>query len=121
MNKVNFKKTTILLSLSILTFSVNANILAKHDRLALQCHELSQTVTSLISSQAKSICAEKLGEASMQIENAGYLILDYANSNAKKELEKAVYTLQYAELNSCNRYIQIAHSKFEANKIKSSL
>jgi hypothetical protein len=120
MKKVNLKKAVVL-SLFILFFNVNANDLGNKDRLAQQCQDLSESVASLISSQVTSICTEKLGLATIQIEKAGYLILDYAYSNAKKELENAMYTLQYAELNSCNRYIQIVHSKFEAHKIKKSL
>lgn len=120
MNNVSLKKALIL-CLPILSFSVNADTLEKKEVLAQQCQELSVTVASLVSSQARATCAERLGMASILIEKAGYLILDYAYSSAKTELTHAVSSLRYAELNSCNRYIQISHSKFEAQKIKSSL
>lgn len=120
MNKVNLKKALIL-SVSILSFNVYADILDGNDELAKQCQDLSETVASLVSSQAKSTCAEKLDMASLLIEQAGNAIMESAYQTAKDELNNAIYTLQYAELNSCNRYIQISHSKFEAQKIKNSL
>ena len=120
MNNVCLKKALIL-SLPILSLSVNADILGKKEVLAQQCQELSVTVASLVSSQARVACAERLEMASILIEKAGYLILDYAYSNAKTELTHAVSSLRYAELKSCNRYVQISHSKFEAQKIKNSL
>lgn len=120
MNNVSLKKALIL-SLSILAFSLNADTLSSKELLAMQCQYLSKTVADLIASQAKNTCVEKIATASFLIEKAGYLILDYAYSSAKKELNHAVYSLQYAELNSCNKYIQISHSKFEAQKIKNML
>ncbi|MCL9684810.1 hypothetical protein [Legionella maioricensis] len=120
MNNVSLKKALIL-SLPILSFNMHADVLEKKEVLAQQCQDLSVTVASLISSQARTTCAERLGMASVLIEKAGYLILDYAYSSAQNELTHAVSSLRYAELNSCNRYIQISHSKFEAQKIKNSL
>ena len=120
MNHVSLKKIFIL-SLSLQSFSIYATSFATNEALAKQCQDLSETVASLVSSQAKTTCAEKLGLASSGIEKAGYLILDYANSTARHELDTAVYSLKFAELNSCKRYIEISHSKFEAQRIKNSL
>ncbi|WP_045096291.1 hypothetical protein [Legionella fallonii] len=120
MNNVSLKKVLVL-SLALLSFSLNANTISNMDSLAQQCQDLSKTVAALVSSQAKRTCIEKLNTASVFLEKAGYLILEYANATAKKELNHAIYSLQYAELNSCNRYIQIAHTKFEAQKIKNAL
>ena len=120
MNKVNLKKVLIF-SFSILSFSLNANQLDTNDALARHCQELSESVASLIASQAKTTCAEKLGIASILIEKSGSFILESAYNSAKKELSNAMDSLQYAELNSCNRYIEILHSKFEAQKIKNSI
>ena len=120
MNKVNLKKVLIL-SCSVLSFNINAHSLGNNDVMAKQCQDLAETVASLVSSQAKSTCAEKLGLASIQLEKAGNLILDSAYLTAKDALSNAIFTLQYAELNICNRYIQISHSKIEAQKIKNSL
>ncbi|BCA94297.1 hypothetical protein TUM19329_06580 [Legionella antarctica] len=120
MNNVSLKKALIL-CLPILFFSINADALGKKEVLAQQCQDLSATVASLVSSQVRADCAERLGLSSVSIEKAGYLILDYSYPTAKKELNLAVSHLRYAELNSCNRYIQISHSKFEAQKIKNSL
>ena len=114
-------KKTLALSLSILSFNVTACCLISKDLLAKQCHELSDTVTALISSQANSTCVQKLSLASVQIESASSLILQSSSIAAKSELDNAVYALQYAELNSCNRYIEISHSKFEAIRIKNAL
>jgi hypothetical protein len=120
MNKVNLKKFLIL-NLAALSFNSNAYSLGDNDVMAKQCQELSEAVASLISSQAKNTCAEKLGMASIQIEKAGNLILDSAYNTAKVALNNAIFTLQYAELNTCNRYIEISHSKLEAQKIKNLL
>lgn len=114
-------KNALLIGLSFLSLSIHADTAASKEALALQCRQLADTVASLVYSQEKKACVEKLALAAMQIENAGDLILNDAYPPAKQELDHAVYTLQYAELNSCNRYIQISHSKFEAQKIKNSL
>lgn len=120
MNNVILKKALIF-SLVFISFSLNANGFANKEYLAIECQDLSKTVAALITSQAKNTCMDHLNKASLLIEKAGNLILEYAYSTAKKELSLAVFSLQYAELYSCNRYIQIAHSKFEAQKIKNSL
>lgn len=119
-----FKKIlrqSVLLSVSVLALSANASPGQNKEILAKQCRELSLTVASLVPSQKKSACVDKLHLASIQISTAGKLILEEANPTAKQELDDAEYTLQYAELNSCNRYIQISHSKFEAQRIKNQL
>jgi hypothetical protein len=119
MNKVSLKKA-IIFSLSLLSFNINA---AAHynKELAKQCQDLAEIVASLMSSQAKTACAEKLGLASYTLEKAGALILEHVYPVAKMELNYAIYNLQYAELISCNRYIQISHAKLEAKKIKKFL
>lgn len=114
-------KKTLILSLPILGFGVNAAIVHDREALAKQCQELSRTVASLVSSQQKSTCVDKLVLASVQIDTAGAFIIDDAIPAAKQHLDDSIYALQYAELNSCNRYIQISHSKFEAQRIKNSL
>jgi hypothetical protein len=112
-------KKILALSLFAVSFTINA---AGNDRehLVRQCHDLSEKIISLISSQGKKSCVEKLDTASAQLKSAGELIANN-HHEAKQELDNAIYSLQYAELNNCNRYIQISHSKFEAHKIKSSL
>lgn len=114
-------KGTLIFTLPVIAFSLFANTLPSKEVLAKQCRELSDVVASLVSSQQKSTCVDKLVMASQEIEVAGEYILDDFYSAAKQELDIAVYTLQYAELNSCNRYIQISHSKFEAQRIKNAL
>lgn len=114
-------KKTFFLGLTALSLTGNAQALSSKDILAKQCRELSQTVASLVSNQDKQACSDKLAFASIKIEAAGDLILDAVLANARQELDDAVYALQYAELNSCNKYIQISHSKFEAQRIKSAL
>ena len=114
-------KGSLILALPVIAFSLYASTSPSKEVLAKQCHELSETVASLVSSQQKSTCVDKLVFASLKIESAGGLILDDFYGPARDELDEAVYTLQYAELNSCNRYIQISHSKFEAQRIKSAL
>lgn len=120
MNKVSLPKALIL-SLVLVFFSFSADAISSTESLAQRCQDLSKTVAALVSSQAKKTCIEQLNTASVFLEKAGYLILEYANATAKNELNHAIYSLQYAELNSCNRYIQIAHAKFEAHKIKNAL
>jgi hypothetical protein len=114
-------KKILILCVSVLSFSINAQNPVDKDFLVKQCYELSENVISLTFSQGKKACVDKLGLASAQIENAGDLIINDEQFAAKQELDNAVYTLQYAELSNCNRYIEISHSKFEAQKIKSYL
>lgn len=121
MIKMSFRRA-IILSFSVLALNANAqNSFESKETLIQRCRDLAQSVASLVSSQDKKACAEKLALASMQIDTAGDWMVDDVYSAAKSELDNAVYTLQYAELNSCNRYIQISHSKFEAQRIKNSL
>lgn len=116
-------KGSLIFTLPILVFNVqaNANSTPGKEVLARQCKELADTVSSLVSSQQKNTCVDKLLLAVEQITTARDMILENANLSAKKELDKSVYTLQYAELNSCNRYIQISHSKFEARRIRNTI
>lgn len=114
-------KKALLIGLSFLSLNAYSDTAASKEALALQCRQLADTVASLVYSQEKKACVEKLALAAIQIEDAADFILDDAYHPAKQELDRAVYTLQYAELNSCNRYIQISHSKFEAQKLKNSL
>ncbi|KTD44665.1 hypothetical protein Lqua_2832 [Legionella quateirensis] len=119
---INRLKGVLILSLPVLALNANSNnTFESKDILTQKCRDLAQTVASLVSSQEKRACAEKLAMASMQIDIAGDWLIEDVYSAAKKELDNAVYSLQYAELNNCNRYIQISHSKFEAQRIKNSL
>lgn len=115
-----YLKHILVLSVLAVSFSAHAINLNK-ELLAKECRDLAENISSLVSSQGRQSCVEKLGMASIQIETAGDLILEDNYATAKQELENAVYSLQYAELNTCNRYIQIAHSKLEAQRIKNSL
>lgn len=119
MNNIPFKK---IMAFTLFTVSINT-IAANIDKedLAQQCRDLSERIISLVSSQGKQSCVEKLGDASFQIETAGELIINDNNNLARQELDGGIYSLHYAELNNCNRYIQISHSKLEAQKIRSSL
>ncbi|KTD37569.1 hypothetical protein Lmor_0432 [Legionella moravica] len=119
---INRLKGVLILSLSVLALNAHSsNSLDSKEVLAQKCRDLAQSVASLVSSQEKRACEEKLAMASIYIENAGDWIVEDVYSAAKKELDNAVFNLQYAELNNCNRYIQISHSKFEAQRIKNSL
>ena len=110
-----------ILILGLLTLSINTNASTDKEFLMQRCRDLSENVISLISSQGRKACVEKLGSASIQIETAGDLIMTDESNSARQVLDQAIYSLQYAELSNCSRYIQISHSKFEAQKIKSLL
>jgi hypothetical protein len=114
-------KKALILSLSLYAFNVAAQTLPGRDGLANQCYDLAEAVDQLVLSQHKKDCVDKLAAAADYIMSAGESIADDAYMDAKRELEDAIYNLQYSELNSCNRYIQISHSKFEAQRIKNSL
>lgn len=115
-------KGVLILGLSALALNAIAHdTFESKDSLLLKCRDLAQSVASLVSSQEKRACAEKLVMASTYIDTAGDWIVEDNYAAAKKELDTAVYNLQYAELNNCNRYIQISHSKFEAQRIKNAL
>jgi hypothetical protein len=102
------------------SLNINAANIDK-DLLAQQCRDLSENILSLVSSQGKKSCVEKLDSASAQMEMAGEQIMIDNNTLAKQELENAILLLQHAQLNNCNRYIQISHSIFTAQKIRSAL
>jgi hypothetical protein len=89
--------------------------------LANQCYELSRVLISLSDNQEKKVCINKLHMASVQMSTASFLIMEDSSDLAKEILNNAVAALQYAELLSCKQYIQISHSKFEAQKIKTLL
>lgn len=112
-------KNCLVLSLFTVSLNTHAALIDKAG-IAQHCHDLSENIISLLSSQVKSSCVEKLSNASFKINIAADLIANNSTKSAKKELEEAISSLQYAELNNCNRYIQIVHSKFEAIKIRNS-
>lgn len=112
-------KGALILSLPILSMSAQSG--PSKEVLANQCYELSRVIISLAEDQRKLKCINKLYLASVQMETASFLIAQDNPDSAKEILTNAVEDLQYAELLSCNRYIQISHSKFEAQKIKSLL
>ncbi|WP_298628047.1 hypothetical protein [uncultured Legionella sp.] len=112
-------KGVLILSLSVLALNANAHYESK-ETLIVKSRDLAETIISLVSSQEKKVCVEKLVLASSQIEMAANWMVGDAYFAAKKNLDSAVSALQYAELTTCNRYIQIAHSKFEAQRIKHS-
>ena len=118
MNKMILNSALIL---SLPVFSVHAQNELSKEYLANECHQLSEIVNSLVPSQHNSTCVDKLYASSIQLNTAAEMILNDSNSVAKQILNNAVFDLQYAELNSCNRYIEISHSKFEAHKLKTRL
>lgn len=107
--------------LGLLTVSFNTSAHTDKELLIQRCRDLSDGVISLVYSQGRSACVNKLSTASMQIDAAGEWIATDDSRAAKHELEHAMLSLQYAELNSCNRYIQISHAKLEAQKIRNAL
>ena len=110
-----------ILILGLLTVSFNTNAHTDKELLMQRCRDLSENIVSLVYSQGRTSCVEKLGSASMEVEAAGEWIMADNTPSAKQELEHAMLSLQYAELNSCNRYIQISHAKLEAQKIRNLL
>jgi len=113
-------KHTLVISLSILALKTYAGTQASRESLAKECQDLSSAVRVLVNSQKKVACADQLDLAADQVSFAGSLILENEKTSAKILLERSVYSLQYAELDSCSRYIQISHAKFEAQRIKNS-
>lgn len=118
MFKMTLKRALIL---SLPVFSMNVQSGSSKEFLANQCYELSRVIISLADLQEKKICINKLNLASVQMSTAALLIMEDSPEIAKEILNNAVADLQYAELLSCKQYIQIAHSKFEAQKIKTLL
>ncbi|HHF7375237.1 hypothetical protein [Legionella bozemanae] len=106
---------------SLLVFSMNVQAGPSKEFLANQCYELSRVITSLADNQEKNVCSNKLHMASVQTSTTAFLIMEDSPDLAKEILNNAVAALQYAELLSCKHYIQISHSKFEAQKIKTLL
>ncbi|KTC89477.1 hypothetical protein OQJ15_10450 [Fluoribacter dumoffii] len=112
-------KRALILSLPVFTMNVHSG--PSKEFLANQCYELSRVIVSLADTQEKKICINKLYMASVQMSTAALLIMEDSSDVAKEILNNAVAALQYAELLSCKQYIQISHSKFEAQKIKTLL
>ncbi|QMT59370.1 hypothetical protein [Legionella sp. PC997] len=112
-------KRALILSLPVLSMNVQSG--PSKEFLANQCYELSRVIISLADNQEKKSCINKLHRASVQMSTAALLIMEDSSDVAKEILNNAVADLQYAELLSCKQYIQIAHSKFEAQKIKTLL
>ncbi len=100
---------------------MNAQSGQSKEFLANQCQELSRVIISTSQKQDKKQCIDKLYMASIQVDTAAVLIIEDEPNAAKEILNNAVADLQYAELLSCKQYIQIAHSKYEAQKIKTLL
>lgn len=107
--------------LGLLTVSFNTSAHTDKELLIQRCRDLSEDIISIVYSQGRTACVEKLSSASMQVDSAGEWILADEPLSAKQELEYAMLSLQYAELNSCSRYIQISHAKLEAQKIRNLL
>ncbi|KTD57966.1 hypothetical protein Lsai_1488 [Legionella sainthelensi] len=118
MFKMILKKSLIC---SLILFSMNAQSELSKEFLANQCYQLSHVLVSTSEKQHRQQCIDKLHMASMQVNTAAALIMEDEPNSAKGMLNNAVADLQYAELLSCNQYIQIVHSKFEAQKIKTLL
>ena len=119
MNTINFKKAMII-SLFVSSAPIHAE-LRPQIVLAKQCYELGGLVFSLMSFQSKSRCIERLDRAADLLEHAGEHILENIYPIAKIELDNAMHELRYAQLLSCARYIEIAHSQLEVRKIKEAL
>ncbi|MBI2785737.1 MAG: hypothetical protein HYX60_05295 [Legionella longbeachae] len=109
-------KSVLILSLPVCSMSAYSE--PSKEFLASQCYELSRVVISLAEGQEKKNCIDKLYVASVQMGTAAALIIQDSPDLAKQILNNAITALQYAELLSCNQYVLISHSKFEAQKIK---
>ncbi|WP_058534501.1 hypothetical protein [Legionella saoudiensis] len=109
-------KQALILSLFTLSMSVQAD--QNKELLVNRCHELAKTVKSLVVSQHNPACVDKLVLASNQMSVAAALISDDSVMQAKQIVVNAVKALQFAELTGCIHYIQISHSKLEANKLR---
>lgn len=112
-------KRAIILSLPV--FSMNVQSGPSKEFLANQCYDLSRVIVSLVDNQERITCSNKLYMAFTQMGSASLFIMEDSSDIAKEMLNNAIGNLQYAELLSCKHYIQISHSKFEAQKIKTLL
>jgi hypothetical protein len=119
MDNRHLKKVLVL---ALLAASLNGYAIQEDkDRLVQQCRNLAESLFTLVASQGRSSCLEKLGTASAELESAGQWIIKANNASAKQELENAIQALHYAQLDNCKRYIDITHSKYTAQKIRSYL
>lgn len=115
MSKMILKKALIL---SLFAVSMSGQAAQNKDFLMNGCYDLAKTINSLVESQHNPACIEKLYLASIQMNSAAALILNDYAERAKQKIDNAIAALQFAELTGCNRYIQISHSKLEANKLR---
>lgn len=117
----NILKSALCLGLCMVSAAANTHVFWDQSAFFLQCKALSKKVASFVPQQKQAFCVEQLILASTEIDMAANHLLDGEMQAAKEALAHSVLTLQYAALNSCRQYIQISHSKFEANQIKNSL
>lgn len=117
----NVFKSALFLGLCVVSAAANTHVFLGQSAFFLQCKALSKKVASLVPQQKQALCVEQLILASTEIDIAANHLLDGEVQAAKEALAHSVFILQYAALNSCSQYIQISHSKFEANQIKNSL
>ena len=111
-------KRALIFSLPVL--SMNAHSDSINESIANKCYELSKVVISLANDQEKMTCTNKLYLASTQMSTAAFLIGQESTQEVKQILNNAISALQYAELLNCKQYILISHTKFEAQRIKTS-
>lgn len=116
MSKMILKKALILSLFSLSMSSVQAD--QNKDLLVNRCHDLAKIVKSLVVSQHNPTCVDKLAFAANQMNVAATLIADDSAEQAKQIIVNAIKDLQFAELTGCSHYIQISHSKLEANKLR---
>ncbi|MDR3504602.1 MAG: hypothetical protein P4L79_18705 [Legionella sp.] len=116
MSKMILKKALILSLFTLSMSSVQAD--QNKDLLVNRCHDLAKMVKSLVVSQHNPTCVDKLVLASNQMSVAATLIADDSVDQAKQIIVNAVKALQFAELTGCSHYIEISHSKLEANKLR---
>lgn len=119
MNK--WLKNALIGSISVLSVGVNAEDIASKEYLISQCRSLSQSISFLVERQNKAYCMQQLNLASTLVAGAADYINDDDYQVARNSLDNAESNLQYSASGNCNQYIQIAHAKAEAQRLKGAL
>jgi hypothetical protein len=114
-------KQVVFLALLLLNWGANALNLCSKETLVQECRALELSVSALVPSQEKMVCTEELMFAADKLKDAAHWINEGTYIKARLVLDQAISLLYYAELNACNQYVQIAHSKLAAIRIRNAL
>lgn len=119
-----FKKLFFSVSLSLMTVApLSAYSLTVFDNAALArlCHEQSNSLKKIKSSQINQACENKVNTAAIYSETAGKDILNQKYQLAKYYLKASIHALKYTEGHGCEKQLELTKAKNELIQIKNQI